>query len=369
MKNLIAILFLSLLLISCNEKGINTPNIAYPVLIKHIKTTDLNMTLNVVANKTSNTLLVHVYPSYTNTKGGDILRNVKMDNTGKLVLSIDNKEQVLPRIALSKLNASANPFSYSDYIERYDYGIELPLDEVKDAQFRLKLVRTGAYQSSDNTVFRLPSVSEIEASSLSNGHLDLTELGKNNRLTLNWSTSNYSQTLDYKARNVNETCTFSVPSRNTEYSYKRLNFLGITSGDSKRLPDINKRALNSSIIGVFGEQKQVIHHCSKVRNNGSAIIDEFVRYQKAMSNPIDTATTKINISCKGNMYLSTSVTLNAEQIKNEKIEPTYQTHGDSLYRSSKINIQHGSNVPYSSTFTDSPEPINHSLNLCFTPTF
>lgn len=332
--------------------------IAAPVGISDKKISDIAMHIYADANISKNNLFVYVYPSWIN-RAVNTTRNIEFDNGSKLVLVVnDSQEHVLTRVY---------PYTYganSKLVKPYYYGVNLPLEGVKDANFRLKLVRNSDSNTYDS-VFRLPADMSVKSYSkpLENGKLNLTRsYAKNGSIKIYWQagiTANPDDNFFYL--NENDTCIAKEHSQ-VIGRYKKLpDTYSYTSKEIRPL-NINYDYSSYKISYGYNPTDKTYKNSYGTPNHGESILEEVIRYKKEAEN-IDLSGERANnlsLHCEGVLSLYSSAYLSKSDIKNNKTHFNYEIKGNKHYYASSIGIYKTIQVPFffDYKYTEKNEHVN-----------
>ncbi len=331
-------------LAACGSSDGSNPTRTGALSISDKDISQIAMHIHADANASKNSLFVYVYPSWVN-KIANITRNLEFDNDSKLLLVInDSQEHVLNRIPY--------PYTYTEkYTEPesdrpYYYGITLPLKDIKDANFRLKLVRDSDSNTYD-TIFTLPmDIEVVSKEPLENSKLNLTRnYSQGKSAKVKWQPAITPPATDYfffKA--INETCSIKENNQIVGTYKKKPDHVSLGAGDPYPL-DINKQAESGYLFRYWPKPTAKDKYYDP--NNGKNVLEEFIRYKKE-ADKIDFSARANNLSayCEGNLILYTYVDLSKKEIKEGVTDLADQVKGDARYHSSTIHITRNRYIPY-----------------------
>lgn len=315
-----------------------------PVGISDKKISDIAMHIYATANISKNNLFVYVYPSWIN-RAVNTTRNIEFDNGSKLVLVVnDSQEHVLTRVY---------PYTYranSVLVKPYYYGVNLPLEVVKDANFRLKLVRNSDSNTYDS-VFRLPADISVKSYSnpLENGKLNLTRsYAQNDSIKLYWQagiTTNPDDRFFYL--NKNDTCT--VKENNQVIGrYKKMPDIYSYTSEEVRPLNINYNYSAYKISYGYNPTDKTYKNSYGTPNHGESTLREVIRYKKE-AEKIDLSGERANnlsLHCEGVLSLYSKAYLSKSDIKNNKTDFNYEIKGNKNYYASSIGIIKIIQIPF-----------------------
>lgn len=297
-----------------------------------IATESIEMNIVAKADLDKKQLLVYV----TAYKQAAASKDIRITGNDSLVLVFNDSEQKrLTLIEVPGVN------------RKYVYGIRLPLNKLNNTSFRLKFIRSK-YQNTD-TLFQLPANISFVSSepSLTAGKLNLTRnYARSGSTKVYWqagATPNPEDRFYFKSEN--KSCTIKENNQ-VLGTYKKL--APNSSVSSKEIDpyDINSSHLSGRLSWFKAKEKKYINIYTPP-NKGRALLNNFISF-KEKTEKIDFSRRAdyLSIHCEGRLFLSSTASLNEDDIKNEKKDHNYQIKVDKHYHSSNIYVEKVISIPF-----------------------
>lgn len=319
MKQVFIMATMSFLLLSCDANKSKSQKPAIEELDRNMSTWDNErIALRVFAkgNQKTNKALIYVKPYVIGKK---LLHALKIDEQNKFMLVINESQE-----------HQLKPLNMPKRYNAFTYGFEMPLDEARNAKFRLDVIRSKHQSVTGAAYFRLPEKLIFNVDNIQNNKRTIVddELVKIN-FTLNYR-NNRGTFIGYEI--YNHTCTLLDNNQkiktyvDNDPSGLKINWLPAKS----ELLDTKKSHITASFANYYGKQL-------------FALMTKTAKLNKV------SLSSAVKMNCKGEVILKLKGFL-MDYIYQKELSGDYGLRGEKAFGSLAIFIENFDNFAFDFTY-------------------